>query len=126
MNTRRVSLAAAGAKAAERPTDVGPPQATSEPPTASAERPKRSRPPRAAKPTAHVRFDELERKETRLRADQLEALATTTKTINRSRRRGGERITDNTLIRVAVDLLLARAGDLSGSTEAELRKSVGL
>lgn len=36
----------------------------------------------------------------------------------------GERITDNTLIRVAVDLLLARAGELNGTTEDSLRQSV--
>jgi hypothetical protein len=38
----------------------------------------------------------------------------------------GERITDNTLIRVAVDLLLTRADQLRGSTEDELRKSLSL
>jgi hypothetical protein len=37
---------------------------------------------------------------------------------------GPERITENTLIRVAVDLLLARARKLHGLTEDELRKSV--
>ena len=37
-----------------------------------------------------------------------------------------ERITDHTLIRIAVDLLLADPGRLQGSTEAELRNSVGL
>ena len=36
-----------------------------------------------------------------------------------------ERVTTNTLVRVALDLLLDRAEDLAGSTEAELRASVG-
>ncbi|MGH3223058.1 MAG: hypothetical protein ACRDPY_30945 [Streptosporangiaceae bacterium] len=44
--------------------------------------------------------------------------------LNRQRGGEGERITENTLIRVAVDLLLARAGDLRGGTEDELRDSV--
>ncbi len=35
-----------------------------------------------------------------------------------------ERITENTLIRVAIDLLLAHADELRGSTEDELRESV--
>lgn len=35
-----------------------------------------------------------------------------------------ERLTENTLIRVAIDLLLAHAAELHGSTEDELRDSV--
>ncbi len=38
----------------------------------------------------------------------------------------GERITENTLIRIAVDLLLEQKSKLAGNNEAELRKSVGL
>lgn len=72
------------------------------------------------------RFDELERKEARLRVDQLDDLDRLTKRIKRNKPAGGERITDNTLVRVAVDLLLANSDVLDGSTEAELRKSVGL
>ena len=44
--------------------------------------------------------------------------------LNRQRGGEGERITENTLIRVAVDVLLGRAGRLRGTTEDELRKSV--
>lgn len=66
----------------------------------------------------------LERKELRLRADQLDELARLRRTLNRQRAGDGERITENTLIRVAVDLLLSRVGDLHGATENELRKSV--
>lgn len=38
--------------------------------------------------------------------------------------RSGPRLTENTLIRVAIDLLLARANRLIGNTEGELRASV--
>ena len=72
------------------------------------------------------KYQTLDRKETRLRADQLEALNTATKGLNRKRRGKGERLTDNTLIRVAVDLLLSRADELQGMTEEELRQSLGL
>lgn len=73
------------------------------------------------------RFADFERKEARLRQDQLDALDALARKIKRARKPGaGERITDNTLIRVAVDLLLARQDELSGSTEEELRTSVSL
>jgi len=70
------------------------------------------------------KWQRLERKELRLRADQLDELARIRRTLNRQRGGEGERITDNTLIRVAVDMLLGRAGKLRGTTEDELRKSV--
>jgi hypothetical protein len=46
--------------------------------------------------------------------------------LNRRRGGEGERITENTLIRVAVALLLSRSADLTGTTEDGLRKSLGL
>ena len=67
----------------------------------------------------------LVRKETRLREDQLEKLTILTRSLNRQRR-GGERITENTLIRVAIDLLLSQSVKLSGATEAELLEALGL
>lgn len=67
----------------------------------------------------------LIRKETRLREDQLEQLTVLTRKLNRQRR-GGERITENTLIRVAIDLLLLQSQELKGSTESELREALGL
>jgi hypothetical protein len=67
----------------------------------------------------------LVRKETRLREDQLEQLTILTRKLNRQRR-GGERITENTLIRVAIDLLLSQSVKLSGATEAELLEALGL
>jgi len=66
----------------------------------------------------------MERKEARIRLDQADALAQLTRRLNRARGGGGERITDNTLIRVAVDLLLARSDRLGGATEDELRESL--
>lgn len=71
----------------------------------------------------------LVRKESRLRQDQADQLSREVRRLNQARRgtdgaTTGERITDNTLIRVAVDLLLARAGELHGTTEAELRSSL--
>jgi hypothetical protein len=77
-------------------------------------------------PGQWVRYDELERKETRLRTDQYGQLSDLSRRLNRLRAGQGERITENTLIRVAIDLLLGREPDLAGTTELELRKSVGL
>lgn len=71
------------------------------------------------------KYLQLIRKETRLREDQLEELTVLARKLNRQKR-GGERITENTLIRVAIDLLLTQTEELSGSTEAELRKALGL
>lgn len=74
------------------------------------------------------RYLQLVRKESRLRQDQADRLTSEVRRLNQARRgrtgTTGERITDNTLIRVAVDLLLSKAGQLHGSTEDELRKSV--
>lgn len=72
------------------------------------------------------RYLSYERKEARLTGEQSDALTRLTRALNRARGSEGERLTDNTLIRVAVDLLLARADDLRGRTETELRQSVGL
>ncbi|KQY61455.1 hypothetical protein ASD30_25680 [Nocardioides sp. Root140] len=72
------------------------------------------------------RYLELTRKEARLTDSQLDDLAALTRRLNKTRRGRGERLTDNTLIRVAVDMLLAKESSLSGTTEEELRKSVGL
>lgn len=76
--------------------------------------------------TAQVpKYLALVRKETRLREDQIDKLTTIARKLNRAKR-GGERITENTLIRVAVDLLLDRSESLSGTDEAELLNSLGL
>lgn len=79
---------------------------------------------RRGQPPTPTRFDEFERKETRLRDDQYEQLTLLSRKLNRRRSGRGQRITENTLIRVAIDLLLADAGKLAGITEDELRDSV--
>jgi hypothetical protein len=73
-----------------------------------------------------VPYGQLERKEARLRPDQYNRLSSISRTLNRARAGKGERITENTLIRVAIDLLLQRETELVGNTEAELRQSLGL
>lgn len=70
------------------------------------------------------KFARLTRKDTRIRADQDAALTSLAKALMRRRAVKTERITENTLIRVAIDLLFAHADALRGSTEEELRKSV--
>src|SRR5690606_37942193 len=71
------------------------------------------------------KYQTLIRKETRVRADQETALAQLRRQVSQRRTtRGGERITENTLIRIAIDLLLSRSDDLAGNTEDELRRSV--
>ncbi len=72
------------------------------------------------------RYLQMERKELRLRVDQADELGRLTRRLNRARAKAGERITDNTLIRVAIDLLLQRSDRLAGATEDELRKSLSL
>lgn len=69
------------------------------------------------------KFARLTRKDTRIRPDQDAALTALAKSLMRRRAVKTERITENTLIRIAIDLLLAHANDLRGSTEDELRNS---
>ncbi|MER6257815.1 hypothetical protein ABT224_41510 [Streptomyces sp. NPDC001584] len=67
----------------------------------------------------------LERKEVRLRASQLSDLAELRRQVSAQRTKKTEIITDNTLIRIAVDFLLTQgAGRLKGNTEEELRRSL--
>lgn len=69
-------------------------------------------------------YQRLTRKEVRFRDDQLEALDRLSRRLSRAKRgAGGERITENTLVRVAVDLLLRRADAIAGETEAEILRS---
>jgi hypothetical protein len=86
---------------------------------------RRPRPgPAAVTESQTPKWKRLERKELRLRADQLDDLARLRRSLNRQRGGEGERITENTLIRVAVDVLLTQSDRLRGSTEDELRESV--
>jgi len=70
------------------------------------------------------KYLQLARKEVCLREDQIEALSSLARRLNKLRRGRGERITENTLIRTAVDLLLTRQEALQGSDEEELSASV--
>lgn len=82
------------------------------------------------------RYLTFERKEARLRGDQIDQLTDLRRRLNRQKKvsrepqqSGGEkaeRITENTLMRVAVDLLLSKSDGLKGLTEEELRASLGL
>ena len=65
----------------------------------------------------------LIRKEARLREDQYEQLTLLARKLSRASRGEGERITENTLIRVAVDMLLEHQEMLTGSTEEQIKQS---
>ena len=72
-------------------------------------------------------WQSFEPKTARLRPDQLQWLTRTRKTLTSSRRNPYVgRVTDNTLIRIAIDLLQEREADLEGITEEALRASLGL
>ncbi|UAJ81727.1 hypothetical protein IT072_20945 (plasmid) [Leifsonia sp. ZF2019] len=74
---------------------------------------------------SRVSYLEFVRKETRLREDQYETLTEYARKLNRAKSvPGGERITENTLIRIAIDLLIPHLDQLRGDDETALRKSV--
>jgi hypothetical protein len=106
------------------PAAVAPPERRTRPRPSSQPRRTRAAGTSGLTESQTPKWMRLERKELRLRADQLDELARLRRGLNRQRGGEGERITENTLIRVAVDLLLARARELHGLTEEELRKSV--
>ena len=77
--------------------------------------------PLGAELPASPLYLQLTRKEVRFHDDQLEALDRLARRLQRERRgKPGDRITENTLVRVAVAALLERADELTGATEAEL------
>lgn len=82
--------------------------------------------PASVTPEGLPRYLTLIRKESRITQDQADRLSSLVRSLNMARRGEGERITDNTLIRVAIGLLLERVEDLHGTTEAELFQSMGL
>ena len=84
-------------------------------------------PPAPGAPPRVPKYLALERKEARLRGDQVDSLASLARRVNRRKpSRGGERITENTLIRVAVDWLLGQEAHVGGSTEEEIRRGQGV
>jgi hypothetical protein len=70
------------------------------------------------------KYTRMVRKDARLRPDQVEALTALRRRAARGRHGRAERITENTLIRLAVDLLLAHADRLHGDDEDTLRRSL--
>lgn len=68
----------------------------------------------------------LERKEARLREGQIGELTAHARRLNKAKTAPAPRITENTLIRVAIDLLLSRVDGLQGNTEEDLRRSLGI
>ncbi len=70
------------------------------------------------------KYQQMIRKEARLRPDQVDVLAQLRRRVTRGRGDRTETITDNTLIRIEVDLLLERGEQLAGDTEDQLRDSV--
>ncbi|MBG6099075.1 hypothetical protein [Nocardioides luteus] len=76
------------------------------------------------------RYLKLTRKEARFTDEQLDGLTVLTRRLNKRRGGAGERFTDNTLIRVAVDLLLSEADTLLAggvaTTEDEIRGLLGV
>ena len=106
--------AAAPRKKTERADELAPKRATR---TAKA----KPAAPAAAEPEdEQPLYLTLERKDTRLREDQIILLTQTARKLNRKKGRGGQRITENTLIRVAIDVLLEHSDPLAGATEQEL------
>lgn len=90
------------------------------PSTSSPSRPSRSK----AQETQGPAYLHLVRKDTRLREDQLNDLTVHARRLNRAKAAGTPRITDNTLIRVAVDLLLGRVTSARGADEQALLESL--
>lgn len=64
------------------------------------------------------------RKETRLREDQQNQLTLQARRLNRAKKNQSARITENSLIRVAVDLFLAQIERAAGDDEDAIRKSM--
>lgn len=65
----------------------------------------------------------MERKEIRLPQEHLDQLTMLVRQLNRARKSSGERITENTLIRIAIATLLEHADQLKGVSEDELLQS---
>lgn len=70
------------------------------------------------------RYKTFPRSEARLRPDQLAALTELRRRVAANRTDRSERITDNTLLRLAVDLLLKHADRITGDTEEQMRRAL--
>lgn len=71
-----------------------------------------------------ARYLTFQRTEARLRPDQMTDLASLSRRVAADRTDKTERITDNTLLRLAVDLLLKHGAHIVGNTEEEMRRSL--
>ena len=124
LSTVEVPITAAAASAETAVTAAEPPVRTASP----------TAPPRSLSTAPAVRAKPVEtegppylalvRKETRLREDQQNLLTLHARRLNRVKPRGAPRITDNSLIRIAIDLLLARIEEAAGGDEASILKSL--
>jgi len=76
-------------------------------------------------PDAVPRYLTMERKDVRLRRDQTADLTALARRLSRNRTVRTERITDATLVRIGVDIVLAFGDQLAGQTEEELREGLG-
>lgn len=77
------------------------------------------------------KYLQLQRREARIHVEQADALTMLTRRLNSERRlpngsTAGERITDNTLIRVAIDLLLQRENEIHGVSEEAIAQGLGV
>jgi hypothetical protein len=80
--------------------------------------------PGTGEPRNEPRYAQYVRKEARVRDDQAAALLVLRKKVAAQRTTRVEPITDNVLIRLAIDLLLAHRDRLHGDTEDELRRNL--
>lgn len=98
-------------------------ESSEQPPSSSTRAPRKKKQAKTAAP----KWTTLERKDTLLWADQVTGLTELRRELQRRKREsggGGERITENTLIRVAVATLLEHSKSLTGKDETELRESL--
>lgn len=106
--------------------ETSPAEQAATPPASTSTEPKASRNPRQPAAEDEAGYLALERKETRLREGQIGELTAHARRLNKAKTAQAPRITENTLIRVAIDMLLSRVDDLQGNTEEDLRRSLGI
>ena len=98
-----------------RSPEVQTPEASREPAAAAAGPARGTGAAAPAEAPGLPKYLRLERKELLIWPDQITNLSILARVLNRNRGGAGERITTNTLIRVAVALLLSRSQDLAGN-----------
>ncbi|AFY85472.1 hypothetical protein [Oscillatoria acuminata] len=107
-------------------SETVPAKQPAEEPTPAAKQPTPTKSQSTSKSKTTPHYLTLVRKETRLKEEQFDELSKLSRKLNRQRKSTGDRITENTLIRVAIDLLLSQSDKLEGKTENELRESLSL